>query len=575
MIRVISLILLAWLAGGATELRRPVAMTMAGEQLITANRDSGTISVVEPGRGEVVGELAVGGRPVDVVADDGGKSLLVADEDGGTLIKLGKVGTGFKVLQRIAIGTSPVAARVSPAGRLAAVSLLWARRVAVVDLDRFSVVRTIDLPFPPRAQWWAADGKTLLVADAFGGELAVIDPLAGTVRSLRSIHGHNIRGLAGSPDGRELLIAHPMLEDNLSTEHSHVFWGSLMGNVVRGVAVDHLLAATADPMRPTPIAHWTLASLGESKLGAGDPSDVAWLADGTVVVALSGVDQIAVRRPGGMDFARIVVGRGPVVITPVSSGERVYVANRFDDSISEVDLATLTVCGTIRLGARRAAVTLTAEQRGEMLFHDARLSLDGWYSCHSCHSDGHTNGRLNDNLSDGTFGTPKGIPSLLGVEGTAPFAWNGGNAALEEQVRKSILNTMQGTPASARDENVADIAAYLRTLSPPPSVRAARGTTDVAAVGRGRLVFDRMDCARCHEPPSYTTAKTYDVHLRDESGLARFNPPSLRGAGQRDRFLHDGRAGSLEELFTRFRHPDGDGLGDSATADLAAFLRSL
>ena len=50
-------------------------------------------------------------------------------------------------------------------------------------------------------------------------------------------------------------------------------------------------------------------------------------------------------------------------------------------------------------------------------------------SCHSCHTDGHTNGQLNDNLSDfKTFGAPKRVLSLLGKRDTMPLAWNGGRA---------------------------------------------------------------------------------------------------------------------------------------------------
>jgi cytochrome c peroxidase len=69
--------------------------------------------------------------------------------------------------------------------------------------------------------------------------------------------------------------------------------------------------------------------------------------------------------------------------------------------------------------------------------------------------------------------------------------------------------------------------------------------------------------------------KTYDVGLPDEHGRARFNPPSLRGVGQRDAFLHDGRAKRLEDVFTRHSHPDGGELPARQLQDLLAFLRSL
>ena len=69
------------------------------------------------------------------------------------------------------------------------------------------------------------------------------------------------------------------------------------------------------------------------------------------------------------------------------------------------------VLDQISLGARPE---LSAAERGEDLFYDARLSLQGWLSCHSCHTDGHSSGKLADTFSDTTFGTPKRILSLLG-----------------------------------------------------------------------------------------------------------------------------------------------------------------
>src|SRR5436190_15568847 len=122
-----------------------------------------------------------------------------------------------------------------------------------------------------------------------------------------------------------------------------------------------------------------------------------------------------------------------------------------------------------------------------MLFFDARLSFEAWYSCHSCHTDGHTSGRLNDNFSDGSFGTPKRVLSLLGVKDTGPWAWNGKMGDLETQVRTSLKSTMQGPEPSAAQ--VRDLTAYLRTLAPPPSLRRARGTIDEEAFKRGRRVF--------------------------------------------------------------------------------------
>ena len=105
---------------------------------------------------------------------------------------------------------------------------------------------------------------------------------------------------------------------------------------------------------------------------------------------------------------------------------------------------------TISLGPRPEP---TAADRGERLFYSAKLSHDGWMSCHSCHTDGHTNSLLSDTLGDGSYGAPKRVPSLLGVAATGPWTWTGSIARLEDQVRKSIATTMHGTEADRRSKS--------------------------------------------------------------------------------------------------------------------------
>jgi cytochrome c peroxidase len=217
---------------------------------------------------------------------------------------------------------------------------------------------------------------------------------------------------------------------------------------------------------------------------------------------------------------------------------------------------------------------LSLAERGELLFYDARLSHDGWMSCHSCHTDGHANGQMNDNFSDRSFGASKRVLSLLGVADTLPLAWNGSVASLERQIHNSVENTMQRDETLAR-EHVQALAAFLKTLTIPPPVDVLRGTQNPAARERGRLIFEQRDCAKCHAPPTYTTPKTYDVGLRDSQGSREFNPPSLRGLSHRGPFFHDSRATTLEGVFLTHGHPGDSSYSAAEVADLLAFLKSL
>ena len=178
-----------------------------------------------------------------------------------------------------------------------------------------------------------------------------------------------------------------------------------------------------------------------------------------VVVTLGGVREVAIGREDDFSLQRVNVGRRPVAVVIHPNGKRAYVANMFDDSVSVVDLEDPGELARISLGSR---AELSKQDRGELLFFDARLSHDSWMSCHSCHTDGHTNGLLVDNLGDESFGSPKRVLTLLGVRNTAPWAWNGKIEKLSVQTQKSIIATMQGkTP---NPEQVQALTEYLQQL---------------------------------------------------------------------------------------------------------------
>ena len=131
-----------------------------------------------------------------------------------------------------------------------------------------------------------------------------------------------------------------------------------------------------------------LFDLGDVGYGAGDPGELAFDVRGNLIVALAGVDEVAITASPGQGPRRIVVGRRPTAVLPGPDGRWAYVADSLDDTVSVVEIATGQRPATIALGPRPE---LTAVDRGERLFASARLSHDGWMSCQSCHTDGHTN----------------------------------------------------------------------------------------------------------------------------------------------------------------------------------------
>jgi mono/diheme cytochrome c family protein len=259
---------------------------------------------------------------------------------------------------------------------------------------------------------------------------------------------------------------------------------------------------------------------------------------------------------------------------PLTSVAHDYGRNSRPENSQVIDGVEYYLHGGARLVLGPAPEPTPAD-RGEELFFDRSLSGDHRTSCHSCHALGHTTYQLADTLGDDTTDTPKRIPTLLGTRLTDPWAWNGKQRDLTEQVRKSLETTLHAKDFTP--QHVGDLVAYLHTLeSPPPLQPPTDDPADKAQLVRGENVFQSLGCAKCHVPPlTYTSPDAYDVGLTDEKGLAKFNPPSLRGISQGYTFFHDGRAKSLEEVFTVHGHMLDRALSDTELSDLLRFLRSL
>lgn len=587
----------------AAALRRPIGIALSRDErlLVVANRRSGSLTLIDTAKNQAIAEFPVGLQLSSLASLPASDTLLATDEGRHELLRLrlehpADAAPKITVLQRLAVSPYPVRVTVARDGRRAFITSLWSRRLTVVELPTTGnepaakaavgeaapgkeptggetnarIAHRVDLPIAPRELTLVRGDQRLIVADSFGGRLLVLDTSkpdsAPVPLGLREFPGHNIRGLGVNHDGTMLVVAHQMLNEVAHTIRNDVHWGLLMSNDLRWLKLDRVLAGGGDLF-----SGGHMHPLGQAGSATADPAGFAFAPDGTVVVALAGIGEIAMGREADFSLDRLPAGARPTAVAATRDSRWAFVANTFGDSVSRIDLSERETKLDISLGQGKP---LTLVDRGELLFHDGKLSHDGWMSCQSCHTDGHTNGQLNDNFSDKTFGAPKRVLTLLGRADTAPFAWNASSPTLADQVRKSLINTMQANKEPSK-EMIEALSAYVQTLESPPSIDVLRGVRDDAAVARGQRMFSDLGCVRCHAPPTYTTPKTYDVGLKDQQGNTHFNPPSLRGVGHRAPYFHDNSAASLEDVFRKHGHQLERDLSDAELADLTAFLRSL
>jgi DNA-binding beta-propeller fold protein YncE len=548
------------------QVRRPVALALAddGRLLFVGNERSGSISAIDTESLQVVGEAAVCRRLADFALSPDGTKCLAVDEASGELVVLARKGAQLKKTASLQVAPGPVSIQITPDGTQCSIASLWARCLTLVDLKGPSprITKTVALDFPPRVQLALPKQAKLVVASAFAGRLAVVDLASGYLDSSRALPGHNLRGLALSGDGNRLLASHQVLHSLATTSSDDIHWGNLLTNCVRDLALPAVLDPKADLLRDS-----RLLQMGDPGRGAGDPAGLAVLPNDMFVLALAGVGEVAIVSPKE-SWRRITVGTRPTAIAVGPGGNRIYVANTHADTIAVVGLRN-ALAAEIPLGPKAET---TKADRGEVLFYNARLSQEGWFSCHSCHTDGHTPGLLADTLGDGTYGTPKRILSLLGVKDTGPWAWNGSKKELGSQIRSSMATTMRAVQLGSVQEE--ELLAYLETLVPPPP-RGRFAQQDEKTMARGRELFERQGCSKCHTPPLYTSARIYNVGLDDDSGKLAFNPPSLRGVSQAGPYFHDGRAESLSDVLVRFRHQLKAPLSSAELEDLLTFLNGI
>jgi YVTN family beta-propeller protein len=552
-------------------LRRPIALGLTSDDstIVVANR-CGSLVLLDTAAKQIIQEQQIGAKFSDMVALGNG-DWLVTDEKEHKLLQVRQQENQFTVSHSISVPPYPVSVRATASGEWLSVASLWSRQVAIISRSKtsgeFGGARTVDLSFAPRAQIVLPNQQEVLVFDAFGGRLAIIALSTAKVVLEREIPGHSVRGLVCDDDGENVLLAHQMLNPHAHANRNDLHWGLLISNDVRWLS----MASVRDMAKPI-YSGGRVVPLGLPGRGQGDPAGVAMNKAGLVAVCAAGVNEVMFGKRDDDAFRAVKVGRRPTALMFSRDQKHLFVANTFSDSISLLDTNSFKVVAEIPLAAKRERSLV---EQGEELFFDARFSHEGWLSCHSCHVDGHTNFALNDNLSDGGFGAPKMVISLLGRRGTAPFAWNAGVADLSAQVRNSLEKTMQSDHPAISQKDLAAFTAYIESLPSPPSVGELRGKVDAPAVARGKEIFGRLECAQCHAPPNFTVSRTEDVQLLDEVQQRRFNPPSLLGISQRDAFLHDARAKSLPDVFLKHRHPHEREWQSDEVADLVAYLRSL
>lgn len=563
--------------------RSPVAIAVlpGGVRALTANHTADSVSLVDLVQGKVLAEQPCGHKPAAVACSRDGRRAVVSNLWSGTLSFFEVNDRQLHGVAEVAVGSMPRGVVFAADGGSLYVAVAGANEVVHIDWQTRKPLRSWPAASEPRNLALTRDGRCLAAASARSAHVRCWDTDTGKQLWERSItDGFNAHGLTFDPADKELITAH--LHDR---RHAIA-----KNNIEQGWALDNRLTRlTRVPDQKTEYWQIGLDTRGDA---AADPCAAAFSGRGDwLAVAAAGTQELLLFKasaiqwsngdPGdfldaglGLDeskFRRLPLGGRPVDVQFLGDSDQVAVANYLLDAVQIVDARAGKVIRSIDLGGPRQP---SLARQGEAIFYDARRSHHHWFSCHSCHPDGHTNGRNFDTLNDDSYSNPKLTPTLRGVTGTAPYTWHGWQKDLSQAVEKSLTETLFG-PKPTTDE-VKAMLAYLDTLDHPPSPHRQLSESG----RRGRDIFQgKGRCDRCHHGDAYTSDKNYDVKLEaDNSPFDLWNPPSLRGLHDRGPYLHDGRAESLEELLRADHAPQklgGQALTPEERRDLIEFLKSL
>lgn len=587
--------------------------TPDGAQLLVLNQDASQVAVVERASGKLLRTIALPAKATGLaLSPDGGKLWVTSATPEGTATLL-DVASG-KQEATLAVGHGATAPLVTPDGKRLFVCNRFDHDVSVIDLATRQPIARASVGREPVAAAVTPDGKTVVVANLLPSDrsdsydvaatVSLIDPASHQVTPIRLLNGTTgVHGVCVSPDGRYAFLTHILARYQMPTTQLERGWMNTNALTILDLAARKIVNTVL---------------LDEVDLGAANPWGVAVSSDGSkLCVAHAGTGELSVvdlpalldklakipsdeatARAAGRydpngnyssptaadvpnDLAFLVglrervklPGNGPRGVTLV--GKTAYVCLYFSDRLAVVDLEAKPIRPTaLALGPEPQ---LTAQRRGEMLFHDAELCFQHWQSCASCHPDARVDGLNWDLMNDG-LGNPKNTKSMLLAHRTPPAMSTAVRGTAEDAVRAGITHILFSVRP---EEEAAAIDEYLKALEPTPSPHLIHGQLSPSAQ-RGKALFEspRTGCSQCHPAPLFTDLKLHNVHSRSQYDRGDdFDTPTLVEAWRTAPYLHDGHYLTIPELLVEGHHgrpaDSQSPLSPQELADLVEYVLSL
>jgi len=583
-------------------------LSVDGELLACANRDSGTVTVFHrapDGKWERRSETPVGRHPEGLTFVGGTHQLAVAvyADDEVALIDADR----GEVAAKVQVFDEPYSVISTPDGSRLFVTLEYPGKIAEIDPATKTVVRELEAGKFPRGLALSHDGRRLFATEYLTGAVLAIEIATGkTVDSWKGTDEDNL--------ARQITLHPTRPKAYLPHIRSRTTVPQGAGAIFPYIAVIDTDRPEADVAPSSPRRKRVQMDSFRGTLVVANPWEVAVAPDGnSLCVVFAGTDDLFVCKVlddnyRELQYAKFVrIGKNPRAARYTADGSHFFVYNALDFTISVIDAATYEVVQTLKAcDSPLDDETLL----GKQLFYSANQPMVGqrWISCSSCHPDGDSDGR--------TWQQPEGLRQtqpLGGLAWTHPLHWSADRDEVQDFEHTIRGPLMQGRglirgelaeslaePNHGRSPQADALARYTNShtfaLSPfarrddadGKRIEGESGLKDAAK--RGREVFFRasVGCAECHSGPYYCDSRAgrltrHDVGTGNDDPSEKMEPaydtPTLLGLYRSAPYLHHGKAATLNDVLTsqnpKDRHGNTSQLSPQEVDDLVEFLKAL
>lgn len=520
-------------------------------------------------------------EPATGVVVSGDKAFFTSSHHRGTLYCVSLADNSVLYTTPLLMGVC--APTVSHDGKRVYVCNRYKGSICEVDTSSGEILREVQVLREPCAAVLSTDGNFLYVNNALPAQRADVDYVAADVsvidcrtfkriKDIKLSNGSNaLRGIAASPDGKYIFVAHNLGRFQVPTSQLQQGWMNTNAVSIIDAQTQQLIGSV---------------SLDEPDRGAGGIWDVE--CDGRyLITSQSGTHDVSIVDYKAMveklttykDYSKLdydlyfmqgirrrlpINGNGPRNIA--LQGDKLYVPTFFSDTLNIVNLNNLDVdfiaCNPNRIES--------SVDRGRKAFNDARLCYQNWQSCNGCHPDeGRTDG-MNWDLMNDNIGNPKNCKSMLHSFETPKCMISGirDSAAIAVRAGYKFIQF-----CDVEEDIAVCVDNYIRSLKPLPSPYLVDGKLSDKAI-EGRHIYEKRGCADCHSGPYYTDMKMHRIG-EDIEFEAGWDTPTLSEVWRTAPYLFDGRAATMEDVFFVHRHGIEGKITRKEAEALAEYVNSL